>query len=133
MPFFFIPTALGVCFFLIWAFIGGMMFRDSQIAVQRELESDIAVLPLSAHRAPHMSIGRSKAKRPGGRRRNSRREAISTLREIARYGAQSMSRCTFRVRDRQDRSSASLNWAAIVGDCFSSATRISVVRSEFSS
>jgi hypothetical protein len=64
MPFFLIPTALGVCFFLIWVFIGGMMFRDSQIAVQRELESDVVTLPLSARRAPGMSVGRSQARRP---------------------------------------------------------------------
>ena len=64
MPFFFIPTALGVCFFLIWAFIGGMIFRDSQIAVQREVDSDRAILPLSVHRTPGMSVGRPKAKRP---------------------------------------------------------------------
>ena len=38
MPFFLIPTALGVCFFLIWAFIGGMIFRDSQLAAQRETD-----------------------------------------------------------------------------------------------
>jgi hypothetical protein len=28
MPFALIPTALGVCFFLVWAFIGGMILRD---------------------------------------------------------------------------------------------------------
>jgi hypothetical protein len=36
MPFPFIPTALGVCFFLIWLFIGGIIFRDSQLAVRRD-------------------------------------------------------------------------------------------------
>jgi hypothetical protein len=40
MPFPLIPTALGVCFFLIWAFIGGMIYRDGQLAAQRERESD---------------------------------------------------------------------------------------------
>lgn len=64
MPFFFIPTALGVCFFLIWAFIGGMIFRDSQLAVQREVDSDRAMLPLSVHRGPGMSVVRPMAKRP---------------------------------------------------------------------
>ncbi len=64
MPFFLIPTALGVCFFLIWAFIGGMIFRDSQIAAQREVESDIAILPLSMHRASRASSHRSTLKRP---------------------------------------------------------------------
>jgi hypothetical protein len=28
MPFALIPTALGLCFFLVWAFIGGMILRD---------------------------------------------------------------------------------------------------------
>ncbi len=56
MPFFLIPTALGACFFLIWAFIGGMIFRDSQMAAQRERESDIMVLPLPMRRA----VGRPK-------------------------------------------------------------------------
>jgi hypothetical protein len=45
MPFFLIPSALGICFFLIWVFIGGMIFRDSQLAAQRERESDYAFLP----------------------------------------------------------------------------------------
>jgi hypothetical protein len=47
MPFPFIPTALGICFFLIWAFIGGMIYRDSQLAAQREREFDGPRLPLS--------------------------------------------------------------------------------------
>ncbi len=41
MPFFLIPTALGVSFFLIWAFIGGMIFRESQLAVQRDQDSEV--------------------------------------------------------------------------------------------
>jgi hypothetical protein len=52
MPFFLIPTALGVCFVLIWAFIGGMIFRDSRLAAQSEFESGAAILPLAIHRAP---------------------------------------------------------------------------------
>jgi hypothetical protein len=32
MPFGLIPTALGVCFFLVWAFIGGMILRDGHHA-----------------------------------------------------------------------------------------------------
>lgn len=46
MPFFLIPTALGVSFFLIWAFIGGMVFRDSQLAAQREMDTSTAVFSL---------------------------------------------------------------------------------------
>jgi hypothetical protein len=40
MPFPLIPTALGVCFFLVWAFIGGLILRDGQLAAQRERECD---------------------------------------------------------------------------------------------
>jgi hypothetical protein len=42
MPFPLIPTVLGVCFFLVWALIGGMIFRDGQLAIrlERELEAD---------------------------------------------------------------------------------------------
>lgn len=38
MPFALIPTALGVCFFLVWAFIGGMILRDGQRAAEGERE-----------------------------------------------------------------------------------------------
>jgi hypothetical protein len=48
MPFALIPTALGVCFFLLWAFIGGMIFRDSQLAAQQERDAEIGVVPLKA-------------------------------------------------------------------------------------
>lgn len=50
MPFFLIPTALGVSFFLIWAFIGGMVFRDSQLAAQRDMDADAATFPLALPR-----------------------------------------------------------------------------------
>ena len=53
MPFFLIPSALGACFFLIWAFIGGMMIRDSHLAAQREVDSDVAILPNPISRGPH--------------------------------------------------------------------------------
>lgn len=38
MPFALIPTALGVCFFLIWAFIGAMILRDGQLGAGAEDE-----------------------------------------------------------------------------------------------
>jgi hypothetical protein len=38
MPFALIPTALGLCFFLVWAFIGGMILRDSHRAADGENE-----------------------------------------------------------------------------------------------
>jgi hypothetical protein len=46
MPFALIPTALGVCFFLVWAFIGGMILRDGQLAAQQDLDSDIGIVRL---------------------------------------------------------------------------------------
>ncbi|HEX3598523.1 MAG TPA: hypothetical protein VHU84_00190 [Lacipirellulaceae bacterium] len=67
MPFFLIPSTLGVCFFLIWAFIGGMIFRDSQMAAQRDVESDVAILPLPVQRASVKPAHRSRMKRPGRR------------------------------------------------------------------
>jgi hypothetical protein len=39
MPFALIPTALGVCFFLIWAFIGGMVLRDGRLAAEQEQDA----------------------------------------------------------------------------------------------
>jgi hypothetical protein len=64
MPFFLIPTALGVCFFLIWAFIGGMIFRDSQLAAERERESEVMTLPLAWHvGGPKSRPNRSKVRR----------------------------------------------------------------------
>jgi hypothetical protein len=46
MPFALIPTALGVCFFLVWAFIGGMILRDGQLAAQQDLDSDVGIVRL---------------------------------------------------------------------------------------
>jgi hypothetical protein len=54
MPFALIPTALGVCFFLIWAFIGGMVLRDGQLAADGEqdaVEENPPVRPKSQRRA----------------------------------------------------------------------------------
>ena len=44
MPFALIPTALGVCFVLIWVFIGGMILHDGQLAAQQDLDSDAGVV-----------------------------------------------------------------------------------------
>ena len=46
MPFALIPTALGVCFCLVWAFIGGMILRDGQLAAQQDLDSDVGIVRL---------------------------------------------------------------------------------------
>jgi phospholipid N-methyltransferase len=56
MPFFLIPTTLGVCFCLIWLFIGGMVFRDGQLAAQQEREFDATISPL-----PVLRISRQKS------------------------------------------------------------------------
>ena len=64
MPFFLIPSALGLSFFLIWAFIGGMIFRDSQLAAQHETDSDLAILPRSASRIPNRPHSKSNAQSP---------------------------------------------------------------------
>ena len=56
MPFALIPTALGVCFCLVWAFIGGMIFRDTQFANQQEREAEASILSLPikrGHRSNH--------------------------------------------------------------------------------
>ena len=50
MPFPLISATLVVCFFLIWAFIGGMIFRDGQLAAQREREFEGGILPLALHK-----------------------------------------------------------------------------------
>jgi hypothetical protein len=46
MPFPLIPTALGLCFLLMWVFIGGMILRDGQLNVQSDREIDGNILPL---------------------------------------------------------------------------------------
>jgi hypothetical protein len=52
MPFDLIPTALGACFFLVWAFIAGMILRDGQLAAHQDLDSDFGIvrLPTRARR-----------------------------------------------------------------------------------
>ena len=52
MPFALIPTALGVCFCLVWVFIGGMIFRDTQFASQQEREAEAGILQLPIKRSP---------------------------------------------------------------------------------
>ena len=67
MPFALIPTALGVCFFLVWAFIGGMIFRDGQFASQQEREADAGILQLPIRR-PQMSLSKKTRPNHSGRR-----------------------------------------------------------------
>jgi hypothetical protein len=47
MPFPFISTALGICFLLVWIFIGGMIFRDGRLAARGELDADAGSRPLT--------------------------------------------------------------------------------------
>ena len=51
MPYPLIPTALGICFLLMWALIGGMTFRSSHLAVRNERDAETHVLPLPPRRA----------------------------------------------------------------------------------
>lgn len=60
MPFALIPTVLGVCFILIWAFIGGMIIRDGQLAVHRDLD-DVGILPMKGPGGSSQRIGRKRA------------------------------------------------------------------------
>jgi hypothetical protein len=53
MPFALIPTALGVCFCLVWVFIGGMILRDGHIAAEQERATEMGILPWPAqHTTP---------------------------------------------------------------------------------
>ncbi len=70
MPFPLIPTALGVCFCLVWVFIGGMVFRDGQLAAQQDRESEVSFLP-----PPHR-MARSAPGTVTGSNRSRRRPAI---------------------------------------------------------
>ena len=40
MPYPIIPALLGTSFILVWAFIGGMILRDGQLAARRQRELD---------------------------------------------------------------------------------------------
>jgi hypothetical protein len=69
MPFPLIPTALGLCFLLIWAFIGVMIYRDGQMAARREREWEGNILPMQAVRSTTMAPIR------GQRGKDARRES----------------------------------------------------------
>jgi hypothetical protein len=67
MPFSLIPAVLGVCFVLVWLFIGGMILRDGQFAVRRERElrtnnpSSAAVQTPSLRPYQRFGFGRKRA------------------------------------------------------------------------
>jgi hypothetical protein len=67
MPFFLIPPALGVCFFLIWVFIGGMILRDGQLAAQHDIDSEVNLLPHSASRRVNRPHSKPTPKRRAAR------------------------------------------------------------------
>jgi len=46
MPFDLIPIALGACFCLVWAFIGGMILRDGHLAAHQDLDADVGIVRL---------------------------------------------------------------------------------------
>ncbi|MCC7473877.1 MAG: hypothetical protein IT425_00655 [Pirellulales bacterium] len=75
MPFFLIPTTLGVSFFLIWVFIGGMILRDGQLAARREEGID----------NPHGLPPSSSKSRVKPRRLKPHRARNRTRSSIARY------------------------------------------------
>jgi hypothetical protein len=72
MPFPMIPAALGVCFLLVWALIGGMIFRDSQLAVENEREANWNILPL-APQQPQLSERSQRLRTRRSRRRGGER------------------------------------------------------------
>jgi hypothetical protein len=66
MPFPLIPAALAVCFLLMWALIGGMIFRDGQLAVRRDRDWDdrlVAVPRKDAPPAPKFASARYRRRR----------------------------------------------------------------------
>jgi len=63
MPFPLIPTMLAVGFLFVWVLIGGMMFRDGQLAARRDCESQSSILPLAPNRAARVcSMSAKKAR-----------------------------------------------------------------------
>jgi hypothetical protein len=59
MPFALIPTALGVCFLLIWLFIGAVVLRDGQLAAERDRENGPAAPRAFPGRGPTKQFRRS--------------------------------------------------------------------------
>jgi hypothetical protein len=69
MPFPLISTALGICFVLVWAFIGGMLLRDGYLAARHERDVEIPILPFLSHRnsLPPKPVGGPHSRRSSGR------------------------------------------------------------------
>jgi hypothetical protein len=51
MPFPFIPTALGLCFLVVWVLIGGMILRQGRLEFRQEREAELHLLPAAQKRA----------------------------------------------------------------------------------
>ena len=64
MPFPLIPTALAIGFLLVWVLIGGLMFRDGQLAMRRDREFDANVLPLASNRAASARSAHARRMKP---------------------------------------------------------------------
>jgi len=75
MPFPLLPTALGICFALVWTFIGVMILRDSHLAARRDRDSSDLILPLQPARSKLRPV-RSSAAIARRRRRLSRQRQV---------------------------------------------------------
>ncbi len=75
MPLSLIQSVLGLSFALIWVFIGSMIFRDRQLAIRGEQNSDDDAKP-AARRAAAPPSARERVMRPGKRTRR-RRDATA--------------------------------------------------------
>jgi hypothetical protein len=71
MPFPMIPAALCVGFLLVWALIGGMIFRDSHLAVANERDAGVDILPSTTKRQRHLRSMHTRHLR-GGRQQTAR-------------------------------------------------------------
>ena len=73
MPLPLIPTVLVVGFALVWAFVGGMILRDTHAAARQVARTESDVLPLATHRPETAQPGavkqdarpRTNRRRPG--------------------------------------------------------------------
>jgi hypothetical protein len=73
MPFSLISSVLGICFALVWIFIGAMVVQDSQFALRRDRESDTSSdfrLPItreSSRPGPHMRLDKRRRRASAAR------------------------------------------------------------------
>lgn len=72
MPFPLIPTALGLCFLLVWVFIAGMIVGDGQRAARRDQETDVHILPLRPARPATSGVSAARTSKLVHRKRAGR-------------------------------------------------------------